>query len=123
MWQSGHNAVSEAVMVAIDVGLVEPYASQGVAAFVGRHGHAASIVSYIAVRGTRAPRDPCPMVSPHRRVERGHEASGWLPDLDFPWPAHVLVRLAVTDEDKLVIIQILRDVDHSQRQGSDRYSD
>jgi hypothetical protein len=48
----------------------------------------------------------------HRGIERRYESTRRLLDLDLVRAAHVLVRLAVRDEDELAVVQVVNKVEH-----------
>ena len=49
--QRPQRAIREAVVVAVDVGVVEPDAAQRVTLLVGRHGDASHLVGDVAIGG------------------------------------------------------------------------
>src|SRR3954467_5209306 len=105
-------AIREAVVVAFDVRVIEPHAVNRVLRILRRHLNAPRLVAHVAVRGARSPGHPRAVRVAHRGIERGHESTRRLLDLDPVRAAHVLVRLAIRDEDELAIVQIMNKVEH-----------
>jgi hypothetical protein len=105
-------AIREAVVVALDVVVIQPDAPERVRLLVGWHADAADVIRRVTVRRPGAPRHPRPVDSPHRRVERRNEAPRRLPHLHAVHAAHVLVGLAVGDEDELAVAEVSVDIEH-----------
>ena len=69
-------AIREAVVVAVDVRVVEPDAVQRVLRIIRRNLHASRFVAHVAIRRPGSPRHPCAVGVAHRRIQCRHEPPG-----------------------------------------------
>src|SRR5262249_51218615 len=81
--------------------------------------HASSVVGHVAVGRSRSPRHPRSVRATHGGIERRHEPPRRLLDLDRLHTAHVLVRLAVGDENEFAVVQVLDEVEHAGLRTTD----
>ena len=74
--------------------------------------HAPSLIAHVTIGRPRPPRDPGAVRVTHRWIQRRHETTGRLLDLDPMRAAHVLIRLSVRHEDELAIVQLVDEIEH-----------
>jgi uncharacterized protein (TIGR02246 family) len=113
--------VGEPVVVALDVGLVEPDAAQRVARVVGGHLEAPVGVGRVAVGRPRAPGHPGAAGALERGVERRDEAAGRAAHVGRRagrvGAGDVLVGLAVGEQDERPLPEVLLEVGHGGPTG------
>ena len=111
--QRPKRAIGEAVVIPLNVGVVEPHTAQLVRRIARRHRDAAHFIGDLMVGVSRTPRDPGAVGASHRGVEGAHKAAGGLLDLGFTVDAaHVFVRLAVRDENELAVAEVAGEIEH-----------
>jgi len=110
--QRPERAIREAVVVAVDVGVIEPDPVQRVLRILRRNLNAPRFIADVTIRGSRPPRHPRAVGVTHRRIERRNETARRLLDLDSLRAAHVFVRLAIGDEYEFAVVQVMDKVEH-----------
>jgi len=110
--QRPQRLVREAVVVRIDFVVLQPDPTQRIGFFARRHHQTTRCVRGLRIRGTRTPCHPCSMNASHGGIESGHQTASGLLDLDALDAAHVLVWLAIRDENELAVAEVTGEVGH-----------